>query len=54
MTRPGRAPGERDARAGSGTGIGVAVDHLEADEVRALVERIDTEHGRPADAEGCR
>jgi NAD(P)-dependent dehydrogenase (short-subunit alcohol dehydrogenase family) len=29
-----------------GTGIAVPVDHLEADEVRALVERIDAESGR--------
>jgi NAD(P)-dependent dehydrogenase (short-subunit alcohol dehydrogenase family) len=29
-----------------GTGIAVAVDHLEADQVRALVERIDAESGR--------
>src|ERR671914_389210 len=32
--------------AAGGTGIAVAVDHLEADEVRALVERIDAEQGR--------
>jgi NAD(P)-dependent dehydrogenase (short-subunit alcohol dehydrogenase family) len=32
-------------RAG-GTGIAVAVDHLEPDQVSALVERIDAEHGR--------
>ena len=32
-------------RAG-GTGIAVAVDHLEASEVDALVRRIDDEHGR--------
>jgi NAD(P)-dependent dehydrogenase (short-subunit alcohol dehydrogenase family) len=32
--------------AAGGTGIAVAVDHLEADEVSALVRRIDTEHGR--------
>jgi NAD(P)-dependent dehydrogenase (short-subunit alcohol dehydrogenase family) len=32
--------------AAGGTGIGVEVDHLEAGEVRALVERIDAEHGR--------
>ena len=29
-----------------GTGIAVAVDHLEASEVEALVRRIDDEHGR--------
>jgi NAD(P)-dependent dehydrogenase (short-subunit alcohol dehydrogenase family) len=29
-----------------GTGIAVAVDHLEAAEVEALVQRIDAEHGR--------
>jgi NAD(P)-dependent dehydrogenase (short-subunit alcohol dehydrogenase family) len=29
-----------------GTGIAVAVDHLEADQVRALVQRIDAESGR--------
>jgi NAD(P)-dependent dehydrogenase (short-subunit alcohol dehydrogenase family) len=29
-----------------GAGIAVAVDHLEADQVKALVERIDREHGR--------
>jgi NAD(P)-dependent dehydrogenase (short-subunit alcohol dehydrogenase family) len=29
-----------------GTGIAVAVDHLESDQVRALVERIDSDHGR--------
>ena len=29
-----------------GTGIAVAVDHLEADQVEALVRRIDDEHGR--------
>jgi len=32
--------------AAGGTGIAVAVDHLEADEVRALVQRIDAEHER--------
>jgi NAD(P)-dependent dehydrogenase (short-subunit alcohol dehydrogenase family) len=32
--------------AAGGTGIAVAVDHLEADEVGALVRRIDTERGR--------
>ncbi|ASU86262.1 short-chain dehydrogenase [Nocardiopsis gilva YIM 90087] len=32
--------------AAGGTGIPVRVDHLERDEVRALVERIGTEHGR--------
>ena len=32
--------------AAGGTGIAVAVDHLEADAVRALVERIDAEQGR--------
>jgi NAD(P)-dependent dehydrogenase (short-subunit alcohol dehydrogenase family) len=32
--------------AAGGTGIAVAVDHLEADAVRSLVERIDAEHGR--------
>jgi NAD(P)-dependent dehydrogenase (short-subunit alcohol dehydrogenase family) len=32
--------------AAGGAGIAVAVDHLEADAVRALVERIDAEQGR--------
>jgi NAD(P)-dependent dehydrogenase (short-subunit alcohol dehydrogenase family) len=32
--------------AAGGTGIAAAVDHLGADEVRALVERIDAERGR--------
>jgi NAD(P)-dependent dehydrogenase (short-subunit alcohol dehydrogenase family) len=32
--------------AAGGTGIAVAVDHLEADQVRSLVERIDAEQGR--------
>jgi NAD(P)-dependent dehydrogenase (short-subunit alcohol dehydrogenase family) len=32
--------------AAGGTGIAVEVDHLEADQVRALVERIDAGHGR--------
>ena len=32
--------------AAGGTGIALAVDHLEPEQVRALVERIDTEHGR--------
>jgi NAD(P)-dependent dehydrogenase (short-subunit alcohol dehydrogenase family) len=32
--------------AAGGTGIAVAVDHLEASEVRALVQRIDAEHDR--------
>jgi NAD(P)-dependent dehydrogenase (short-subunit alcohol dehydrogenase family) len=32
--------------AAGGTGIPVRVDHLEPDQVRALVERIDAEHGR--------
>ena len=32
--------------AAGGTGIPVAVDHLEPDEVAALVQRIDAEHGR--------
>ena len=32
--------------AAGGTGIGVAVDHLEADRVAALVRRIDDEQGR--------
>jgi NAD(P)-dependent dehydrogenase (short-subunit alcohol dehydrogenase family) len=32
--------------AAGGTGIGVAVDHLEPDTVEALVRRIDAEHGR--------
>jgi NAD(P)-dependent dehydrogenase (short-subunit alcohol dehydrogenase family) len=32
--------------AAGGTGIAVAVDHLEASEVEALVQRIDAEHGR--------
>jgi NAD(P)-dependent dehydrogenase (short-subunit alcohol dehydrogenase family) len=36
---------ERVTAAG-GTGIAVAVDHLEADEVSALVRRIDAERGR--------
>ena len=29
-----------------GEGIAVAVDHLDPDQVRALIERIDSEHGR--------
>jgi NAD(P)-dependent dehydrogenase (short-subunit alcohol dehydrogenase family) len=32
--------------AAGGTGIAVVVDHLEPDQVRALVERIDAEQGR--------
>jgi NAD(P)-dependent dehydrogenase (short-subunit alcohol dehydrogenase family) len=32
--------------AAGGTGIAVEVDHLEADQVRALVARIDAEYGR--------
>jgi NAD(P)-dependent dehydrogenase (short-subunit alcohol dehydrogenase family) len=32
--------------AAGGTGIAVAVDHLEPDQVEALVRRIDSEHGR--------
>ncbi|MFF4155643.1 SDR family oxidoreductase [Streptomyces sp. NPDC001678] len=32
--------------AAGGTGIAVPVDHLEPERVRALVERIDEEHGR--------
>ncbi|GAB3071572.1 SDR family oxidoreductase [Micromonospora schwarzwaldensis] len=32
--------------AAGGTGIAVAVDHLDPDQVRKLVERIDAEHGR--------
>ena len=32
--------------AAGGTGIAVAVDHLEPDEVEALVKRIDAEHAR--------
>ena len=32
--------------AAGGTGIAVAVDHLEAGQVEALVRRIDAEHGR--------
>src|SRR6188508_476964 len=32
--------------AAGGTGIAVQVDHLEADQVQALVERIDAEQGR--------
>ena len=32
--------------AAGGRGIAVPVDHLESDQVRALVERIDREHGR--------
>ncbi|GAA2074292.1 SDR family oxidoreductase [Actinomadura alba] len=32
--------------AAGGTGIAVAVDHLESEQVRALVERIDREQGR--------
>ena len=32
--------------AAGGVGIAVAVDHLEAGEVEALVRRIDAEHGR--------
>ncbi|MFC4061844.1 SDR family oxidoreductase [Planomonospora corallina] len=36
---------ERVTRAG-GEGIAVQVDHLEPDQVEALVERVDREHGR--------
>jgi NAD(P)-dependent dehydrogenase (short-subunit alcohol dehydrogenase family) len=32
--------------AAGGTGIPVAVDHLEPDQVEALVRRVDSEHGR--------
>src|SRR5690554_5931548 len=32
--------------AAGGTGIAVAVDHLEPDQVKALAEGIDAEHGR--------
>ena len=32
--------------AAGGTGIAVACDHLEPDQVRSLVERIDADHGR--------
>ena len=32
--------------AAGGTGIAVPTDHLEADRVRALVERVDRDHGR--------
>jgi NAD(P)-dependent dehydrogenase (short-subunit alcohol dehydrogenase family) len=32
--------------AAGGDGVGVAVDHLDPDEVEALVRRIDSEHGR--------
>jgi NAD(P)-dependent dehydrogenase (short-subunit alcohol dehydrogenase family) len=32
--------------AAGGEGIAVPVDHLDAEQVRGLVERIDTEHGR--------
>jgi NAD(P)-dependent dehydrogenase (short-subunit alcohol dehydrogenase family) len=32
--------------AAGGEGVAVAVDHLEADQVEALVRRIDAEHGR--------
>jgi NAD(P)-dependent dehydrogenase (short-subunit alcohol dehydrogenase family) len=32
--------------AAGGTGIAVPTDHLEPDQVRALVERIDADHGR--------
>jgi NAD(P)-dependent dehydrogenase (short-subunit alcohol dehydrogenase family) len=32
--------------AAGGRGIGLAVDHLDRDRVRAVVERIDAEHGR--------
>ena len=32
--------------AAGGKGIAVAVDHLQSDQVRTLVERIDAEHGR--------
>jgi NAD(P)-dependent dehydrogenase (short-subunit alcohol dehydrogenase family) len=32
--------------AAGGTGIAVAVDHLEPDQVSALLQRIDAEHGR--------
>jgi NAD(P)-dependent dehydrogenase (short-subunit alcohol dehydrogenase family) len=40
VTEAGRAGG------GTGTGIAVPTDHLEPDQVRALVERIDGEQGR--------
>jgi NAD(P)-dependent dehydrogenase (short-subunit alcohol dehydrogenase family) len=32
--------------AAGGTGVGLKVDHLEPDQVKALVERIDADHGR--------
>jgi NAD(P)-dependent dehydrogenase (short-subunit alcohol dehydrogenase family) len=32
--------------AAGGLGVGLKVDHLEADQVAALVERIDSDHGR--------
>jgi NAD(P)-dependent dehydrogenase (short-subunit alcohol dehydrogenase family) len=32
--------------AAGGEGIAVAVDHLDSDQVRALIERIDADHGR--------
>jgi NAD(P)-dependent dehydrogenase (short-subunit alcohol dehydrogenase family) len=32
--------------AAGGTGIAVAVDHLDHDQVRSLIERIDADHGR--------
>jgi NAD(P)-dependent dehydrogenase (short-subunit alcohol dehydrogenase family) len=32
--------------AAGGQGVGLKVDHLEADQVAALVERIDSDHGR--------
>ncbi|MDQ3765607.1 MAG: SDR family oxidoreductase [Actinomycetota bacterium] len=33
-------------KAAGGKGVSVRVDHLEADQVAALVQRIDTDHGR--------
>jgi NAD(P)-dependent dehydrogenase (short-subunit alcohol dehydrogenase family) len=33
-------------RAAGGEGIAVAVDHLDPDQVRSLVDRIDSDHGR--------
>src|SRR4051794_21909440 len=48
-SRPGggaRAPGADRASAAGGTGIAVAVDHLDPEAVRALVARIEREQGR--------
>ncbi|NKR43887.1 SDR family NAD(P)-dependent oxidoreductase [Rhodococcus hoagii] len=44
-TRDHRGDGELIAAAG-GNGVALRVDHLEPDQVLALVERIDADHGR--------